>query len=51
VIGAMLGVLREAHLRVRTLRLLAPACTTRFALDTYAAAVRGDVPESVERVR
>ena len=40
VIGAMLGVLREAHLRVRTLRLLAPACTTRFALDTYAAAVR-----------
>jgi hypothetical protein len=40
VIGAMLGVLRDAGLRVRTLRLLAPACTTRFALDTYAAAVR-----------
>ena len=40
VIGAMLGALRDAGLRVRTLRLLAPACTTRFALDTYAAAVR-----------
>ena len=40
VIGAMLGLLRDAGLRVRTLRLLAPACTTRFALDTYAAAVR-----------
>jgi hypothetical protein len=40
VIGAMLGVLRDAGLRVHTLRLLAPACTTRFALDTYAAAVR-----------
>jgi hypothetical protein len=36
----MLGLLRDAGLRVRTLRLLAPACTTRFALDTYAAAVR-----------
>ena len=40
VIGAMLGVLREAGLRVRTLRLLAPACTTRFALEHYGAAVR-----------
>ena len=40
VVGAMLGVLREEGLRVRTLRLLAPACTTRFALDHYAPAVR-----------
>ncbi|MFM7533039.1 MAG: C1 family peptidase, partial [Rubrivivax sp.] len=36
VIGAMLGVLREAGLRVRTPRLFAPACTTRFAMENYA---------------
>jgi hypothetical protein len=40
LIGAMLGPLREAGLKVATLRLFAPACTTRFALEHYARAVR-----------
>jgi hypothetical protein len=40
VIGAWLAALKDAGLRVATLRLLAPACTTRFALDHYRSAVR-----------
>jgi len=39
-IGALLEPLREAGLRAATLRLFAPACTTRFALEHYAPAVR-----------
>jgi hypothetical protein len=40
VLGAWLGALKDAGLRVATLRLFAPACTTRFALDHYRSAVR-----------
>lgn len=41
VIGAMLDRLRAARLKVASLRLFAPACTVRFALDHYRPAVRG----------
>jgi hypothetical protein len=45
VIGALLRPLAEAGLRVRTLRLLAPACSVRFALEHYAPALRMGVLE------
>ncbi|MEN9418994.1 MAG: hypothetical protein RI988_2614 [Pseudomonadota bacterium] len=45
VIGALLTPLAEAGLRVRTLRLLAPACSVGFALGHYAPALRAGVLE------
>jgi hypothetical protein len=39
VLGALLGPLRKARLTVSTVRLFAPACTARFALDHYRPAV------------
>jgi len=38
--GALLEPLRRARLEVKTLRLFAPACTTRFALEHYRPALR-----------
>jgi hypothetical protein len=40
VLGALLKPLKEAGLKAATLRLFAPACTTRFALDHYRPAVK-----------
>ena len=40
VLGALLDRLREASLPVASLRLFAPACTTRFALDHFEPAVK-----------
>ena len=40
LIGALLEPLRRAGLKVASLRLLAPACTARFALDHFRPAVR-----------
>jgi hypothetical protein len=43
VLGAMLAQMREAGLRAASVRLFAPACTARFALDHYAPAVKDGV--------
>lgn len=43
VLGAMLDRLRDAKLPATSLRLFAPACTTRFALDHYAPAVKAKI--------
>ncbi len=40
LLGALLEPLRRARLNVKTLRLFAPACTTRFALERYRPALR-----------
>ncbi|MBQ0930813.1 C1 family peptidase [Ideonella alba] len=40
VLGAMLDRLHEAGLKAASLRLFAPACTLRFALDHYRPAVQ-----------
>ena len=40
LLGALLEPLRRARLHVKTLRLFAPACTTRFALERYRPALR-----------
>jgi hypothetical protein len=40
LIGALLEPLRQAGLKVASLRLFAPACTPRFALDRFKPAVR-----------
>ena len=40
VLGALLDRLREASLPVASLRLFAPACTTRFALAHFEPAVK-----------
>ena len=43
VLGAMLDRLRAAKLPVASLRLFAPACTTRFALAHYKPAVEAKI--------
>jgi hypothetical protein len=43
VLGAMLPELQRAGLSVSSLRLFAPACSARFALDYYIPAVRDGV--------
>jgi hypothetical protein len=43
VLGALLDRLKEARLPAATLRLFAPACTARFALDHYRPAVSGRI--------
>jgi hypothetical protein len=43
VLGWMLDALRAAKLPVASLRLFAPACTTRFALDHYEPAVKDTI--------
>lgn len=43
VLGAMLDQLRQAGLKVASLRLLAPACTLEFALARYKPAVEAKV--------
>ncbi len=43
VLGALLDRLREADLPVASLRLFAPACTTRFALDHFEPAVKAKI--------
>ncbi|MEY4764950.1 MAG: hypothetical protein RI907_1623 [Pseudomonadota bacterium] len=40
VLGAMLPRLQKAQLKAASVRLFAPACTTRFALDHYVPAVQ-----------
>lgn len=45
VIGHMLNLMYQTGLKVASLRLLAPACTTAFALDAYCPAVQnGTLP-------
>lgn len=46
VLGALLEPLRKAGLKAKTLRLFAPACTTRFALDHYRPAIEQGVLEA-----
>jgi hypothetical protein len=43
VLGAMLARMKEARLKVASLRLFAPACTVSFALKHYVPAVRNGV--------
>ncbi len=43
VLGAMLDRLIAAKLPAASLRLFAPACTTRFALEHYAPAVKAKI--------
>ncbi len=43
VLGAMLGQMAAAGLKAASVRLFAPACTTRFALDHYVPAVNKGV--------
>lgn len=43
VLGSMLARLQEAGLKASSLRLFAPACTVRFALDHYMPAVEKEV--------
>lgn len=43
VLGAMLDRLRDAKLPVASLRLFAPACTTRFALEHYEPAIKAKI--------
>ncbi|HET9822348.1 MAG TPA: C1 family peptidase [Burkholderiaceae bacterium] len=43
VLGAMLGQMRAAGLKAASVRLFAPACTARFALDHYVPAVQDGV--------
>ena len=40
LLGAMLEPLRRAKLKVKTLRLFAPSCTTRFALEHFQPSLR-----------
>jgi hypothetical protein len=46
VLGAMLDEMRYRKLRVASLRLFAPACTLRFALDHYKPALDDKIVEA-----
>jgi pimeloyl-ACP methyl ester carboxylesterase len=46
VLGALLGPLSAAGLKVSSLRLFAPACTTRFALESYRPAIKAGTLEA-----